>query len=212
MFLPEALVAQAKKRIAAFPVEGFVLGQGPTCAEIMLVGEAPGETEITTGVPFSGRAGKELMGFLKRLGLTRDDVYITSAFRSRPYRFRDKKLPDGAIIRRKANRPPTQKEVLAHAALLDYEISHIDAAIMVTLGNVGLRRLIGPGVKIMDVHGKLIVQPVRRLKNFSKGQYEWTDQAYSVFPMFHPASIFYNRKLLDLIHKDLDTLRSYLSQ
>ena len=52
----------------------------------MLVGEAPGKTEIDTHIPFSGQAGKELMQALSSTGLTREDVYITSAVRSRPYR------------------------------------------------------------------------------------------------------------------------------
>ena len=47
----------------------------------MLVGEAPGETEIHNGIPFSGRAGKHLMEFLERIHVAREEVYITSAVR-----------------------------------------------------------------------------------------------------------------------------------
>lgn len=208
--LPEQLVKQARERIAPYPVEGFVCGQGPMKTQLMLVGEAPGETEIATGIPFSGRAGKQLMGFIEQLGLSREDVYITSAVRSRPFKWVEKKAKDGASGRRKANRPPTQKEVLAHAALLDYELSQVEAQVIVTLGNIGLNRLIGPGKTITAVHGQPFVQPVRRLIDYERAAFGRTEKNYTVFPMFHPASIFYNRRLLPLIEEDLEKLKKLL--
>ena len=51
----------------------------------MIVGEAPGRNEIVNNIPFSGDAGKELDKSLKQIGLSRDQVYITSAVRSRPF-------------------------------------------------------------------------------------------------------------------------------
>ena len=47
----------------------------------MLIGEAPGEFEIVDGIPFIGRAGKELMKSLDSIGLTREDVYIYECVR-----------------------------------------------------------------------------------------------------------------------------------
>ncbi|RYM05123.1 uracil-DNA glycosylase [Sporolactobacillus sp. THM7-7] len=210
--LPETLVCQAQKRMRGFAVEGFVPGQGPDHPKIMLVGEAPGETEIKTGVPFSGRAGRELMGFLQKIGLTREKVFITSAVRSRPYRWREKKRRDGTVIKRKDNRPPTQKEMLAHAALLDYEIKQIDPDVIVPLGNIGLNRLIGPGMKITNVHGRLSLSPIRYLVDFSTATFGWTEKAYAIFPMFHPASIFYNRRLLERIDEDLQKLHTFITE
>ena len=69
----------------AYQLEGFVPGQGPLHPKLMIVGEAPGRTEIENFIPFSGQAGKELMASLALVGLTREEVYITSAVRSRPY-------------------------------------------------------------------------------------------------------------------------------
>lgn len=204
MRIPEELAELGKKRIEPYPVEGFVYGSGPRKPKLMLVGEAPGETEIGNDIPFSGRAGIELMKFLEIAGASREDVYITSAVRSRPYKWGEKNGPDGTKIKRKYNRAPTSREILAHAPLLDYEIEHVQAPIIVTLGNIGLKRLIGNDKKVSDIHGELIVQPVLRLNG---EQFEWTEKQYRIFPTFHPASIFYNRSLLELIHEDMKKLR-----
>jgi uracil-DNA glycosylase family 4 len=207
MRIPDELAELGKRRIALYPVEGFVYGSGPKDAKVMLVGEAPGETEIGNGIPFSGRAGKELMKFLEMAGVTREKVYITSAVRSRPYKWGEKNGPDGTKIKRKYNRAPTSGEIMAHAPLLDYEIEHVHAPVVVTLGNIGLKRLIGKEKKVSDLHGKLLVQPVLCLNG---DKYEWTEKEYRIFPTFHPASIFYNRSLLELIHSDMEQLRELL--
>lgn len=207
MRIPEELAILGKKRIDSYPVEGFVYGSGPEYAKVMLVGEAPGETEIGNGIPFSGRAGNELMKFLEIAGVTREEVYITSAVRSRPYKWGEKNGPDGTKIKRKYNRAPTSGEIMAHAPLLDYEIEHVKAPVIVALGNIGLKRLIGTGKKVSELHGKLLVQPVMRL---NEDKYEWTEKEYRIFPTFHPAAIFYNRRLLELIHSDMKNLRTLL--
>ncbi|MGJ9384063.1 uracil-DNA glycosylase [Salipaludibacillus sp. CF4.18] len=209
MQIPESLAQKGIDNISDFPVEGFVYGSGPEYPAIMLVGEAPGETEIHNGIPFSGRSGKELMKFLEMVGLTREDVYITSAVRSRPYRWGEKKERDGTIVKRKYNRAPTAREILAHAPLLDYEIENVKAPVIVALGNIGLRRLVGPGQKITECHGKLIKGPVLRL---DKDKYKWTEKHYMIFPTFHPAAFFYNRKVLELIHADLLVLKDFLGK
>ncbi|WP_026591184.1 uracil-DNA glycosylase [Bacillus arachidis] len=210
MQYPASLVMHVKERSVNYAVEGFISGQGPEKPKLMLVGEAPGETEIHNGIPFSGRAGEQLMVFLEHIGLKREEVYITSAVRSRPYTWREKRERSGQIIQKKYNRTPNQREVLAHAPLLDYEIEHVQAPVIVTLGNIALKRLVGSGKKITDVHGELLQQPVRKLKNNQSTDFVWTEQVYNIFPTFHPASIFYNRSLLELIYADLEKLREYI--
>lgn len=207
---PDLLVRGVKERSAAYPLEGFVYGQGPEQPKLMFVGEAPGETEIHNGVPFSGRAGIHLMEFLERIGVTREEVYITSAVRSRPYKWREKRERNGQVVQRKYNRTPNQQEILAHAPILDYEMEHIQAPIIVTLGNIALKRLAGPDKKISDIHGQLLQQPVRKLRNNQSTEYIWTEKVCNIFPTFHPASIFYNRSLLELIYEDLEVLKRYI--
>ncbi|MGG0725407.1 uracil-DNA glycosylase [Bacillus mycoides] len=207
---PDHLVKQVRERSATYQLEGFLSGQGPRNPKLMLVGEAPGETEIHNGIPFSGRAGKHLMEFLERIHVTREEVYITSAVRSRPYKWREKRERNGEIIQKRYNRTPNQGEILAHAPLLDYELELIQPPVIVTLGNIALQRLVGKNNKITDVHGELLKQPVQQLKDSSGTEFIWTEKEYNIFPTFHPASIFYNRSLLELIYEDLEKLKRYV--
>ncbi|WP_277927421.1 uracil-DNA glycosylase [Bacillus cereus group sp. BfR-BA-01383] len=211
MKYPNHLVKQVNERSTSYQLEGFISGQGPENPKFMLVGEAPGETEIHNGIPFSGRAGKQLMGFLERIHVTREEVYITSAVRSRPYKWKEKRERSGEIIQKKYNRTPNQGEIIAHAPLLDYELEHIEPPVIVTLGNIALQRLGGKNNKITDVHGELLKQPVQQLKDSSGTEFIWTEKEYSIFPTFHPASIFYNRSLLELIYEDLEKLKQHIS-
>ena len=205
--IPEELAEECKIRMGDRPVEGFVFGAGPKHPRLMLVGEAPGETEIHNGIPFSGRAGQELMKFLEGLGLKREDVYITSAVRSRPYKYRDKKNRDGTVEKKRYNRAPTAAEIKAHAPMLDYEVSHVKSPIIVTLGNIGLKRLAGPSYKVTEHHGQFLEVPVLRLAD---EKYEPAEDTRLVFPTFHPASVFYNPGLRELIEDDRNKLKSWL--
>ncbi|PFN26581.1 uracil-DNA glycosylase [Bacillus cereus] len=211
MEYPSHIVKQVKERSASYQLEGFLSGQGPENPKFMLVGEAPGETEIHNGIPFSGRAGKHLMEFLERIHVKREEVYITSAVRSRPYKWREKRERSGEIIQKKYNRTPNQGEILAHASLLDYELEHMDPNLIVTLGNIGLQRLTGKNKKITDVHGQLLKQPIQKLKDMHSTEFIWTEKEYYIFPTFHPASIFYNRGLLELIQEDFAKLEQILN-
>ncbi|AJD90022.1 uracil-DNA glycosylase [Jeotgalibacillus malaysiensis] len=213
MRIPESLAKQGKERIKDYPVEGFVYGEGPDNPVIMLVGEAPGETEIHNGIPFSGRAGKELMQSLEFLGLTRDDVYITSAVRSRPYKWGQKKdRKSGEMIDRKYNRAPTAKEIVAHAPILDYEVKNVHAPLIVTLGNIGLQRLAGKDKKVTQIHGQLLKQPVQYLETMDDTKFKWTEEDYEIFPTFHPAAIFYNRSLEEKLKEDLEKLKKLIEE
>jgi len=189
--IPEAVAELGKERIKGNPVEGFVYGEGTKKPDLMLIGEAPGENEIVDGIPFIGRAGKELMHSLASIGLSREDVYITSAVRSRPYRWGAKKERDGTERKRKYNRPPTAKEILAHAPVLDYELAHVEPLLIVTLGNVGLQRLLGKDAKVTELHGQFIETEVNALPTPDSREFSKTEKKYRIIPTFHPASVFY---------------------
>ena len=79
------LVTLVKKRAQGMKLEGINEGAGPTKPKLIIIGEAPGREEIVSHIPFHGDSGKELMKSLASIGLKREDVYITSAVRSRPY-------------------------------------------------------------------------------------------------------------------------------
>lgn len=209
--LTEELVELAKKRAEPFPIEGFLVGQGPVKPAFMLIGEAPGETEANNGVPFSGRAGKELMKMFDYLGVTREEVYMTSVFRSRPYHFKERISKSTQLpVLRKYNRAPTKKEIFAHAPLLDEELRKVKAPILLTMGNAGLQRLIGSQARVSSKHGKLYEGPVLMLSSLQSSAFSWSEKEYKIFPTFHPASIFYNRGLLEKIFQDLKEFKTLI--
>src|SRR5699024_11912215 len=100
------------------------------------------------------------------------------------------------------NRKPTKKEILAHAPFLDYEIKCVKPKIIVTVGTTALTRLLDDKYEISNVHGKIIENtPILEL-NDKKDGYIWSKEKYIVVPQYHPAAVFYNRKLAEVIAQD----------
>lgn len=169
--------------------QNIVFGEGNIKAEVVLVGEAPGEKEEKTGRPFVGSAGKNLDEFLDNVKLNREDIYITNVVKIRPY----KTNPNTG---RKSNRPPNKKEIQVSIEILKEQLDFINPRVAVTLGNVPLKTLLGDdSAKIGTYHGKPI-----ELKDFI------------LFPLYHPASIIYNRSLYDTYIEDVKNLKVYLDE
>lgn len=209
---PEHLKELGLKRIEPYQTEGFVPGKGPKYAKLMLIGEAPGKNEVIQGVPFIGKAGEKLTEFMEYIGLNRDDIYITSVVRSRPYSIVNKTDKHGNEITKTPNRTPNKKEVLAHAPLLDYQIQEMKPKILVTLGNIALQRLLGNNYKISDVHGQLLTERIYQLNDVDDTTYSLSEETYKIFPLYHPAAILYNPTLKQVIYSDLDHLQSVLKE
>ena len=95
---------------------------------------------------------------------------------------------------------------------LDYEIDYAQPKLIVALGSTGLERLLGSGHKISEEHGTVIENtPILKL-NSAKDGYIWSKERYTIFPEYHPAAIFYNRKLTDIIVKDWEVIKPYLAK
>lgn len=172
----------------------LVFGEGRSDSPpLMLVGEAPGETETLQGRPFVGKAGKNLDGFLQAVGLEREKIYITNVVKVRPTRV----CPRGSV----SNRPPNREELLLFTPYLYREILLVNPALIVTLGNVALRALLGPGASIGDCHGER-----REAEVTSADQ----NRLFPLFALYHPASIIYNRSLAAVYQADLARLRRLL--
>lgn len=178
----------------------------------MLVGEAPGENEAIQGLPFVGRAGEELKKSLASIGLTREDVYMTSAVRSRPFIWKEKKERNGETVKKKYNRPPTQSEIIAHAPILDFELRNISPLLIVTLGNVGLQRLLGKGATVSKLHGQLLQKPVQILESLHSTEYTWSSEIYTIIPTYHPASVFYRPSNREFLEGDWKTIGDYIKK
>jgi len=114
-----------------------VFGVGNPNAKLMFVGEAPGEQEDLTGIPFVGRAGQLLDKFLFAVDLSREDVYIANILKCRPPH----------------NRDPLPAEEDACIGYLRRQVRLISPRIIVCLGRVSASRLIKPDFRITKEHG-----------------------------------------------------------
>ena len=116
-----------------------VPGEGPTHAEIMLIGEGPGAREDKLGRPFVGASGKFLDELLEQAGLTRDEVWITNVVKCRP----------------PGNRDPQADEIeTCTTNYLENQIKLVNPSIIVTLGRHSMNWFISD-VKITQVHGQM---------------------------------------------------------
>lgn len=172
----------------------IVLGEGLSeHPAVMLIGEAPGEQESLQGRPFVGKAGKNLDSFLEVLPLKREDIYITNVVKIRPTKVSEK----GRV----SNRPPNREELALFTPYLMEEILLVQPQMIVTLGNVALRALCGTKAVIGDTHGQRTLVTVQHEKQAAE---------FALFPLYHPASIIYNRSLQEVYQADLRTLRALL--
>jgi len=115
-----------------------VFGDGTINAEVMFVGEAPGEEEDKQGIPFVGRAGQLLTKTMEEAGIPRKMVYIANVLKCRP----------------PGNRDPNTDEINNCSTFLAAQIMLINPKVVCPLGRFGLEQLIGKEYKISDAHGK----------------------------------------------------------
>ena len=117
-----------------------VFGVGPESADIMFVGEGPGEQEDLRGEPFVGAAGKLLDDMLSIIDLGRHNCYIANIVKCRPPR----------------NRDPQEEEQNACIGYLRNQVALIRPKIIVCLGRVAAKKLIHPDYRITREHGQWI--------------------------------------------------------
>ena len=165
----------------------LVHGEGLPGARVMLIGEAPGEQESLQGRPFVGKAGKNLDAFLEQAGLSRAQLYVSNAVKFRPTKI--------SAAGRVVNRPPTREEVKLFLPWLQKEIELVAPQVVVTLGNVPLKALMGMRAVIGDMHG-----------GFQQGE------GATLYPMYHPASLIYNPSLREVYAQDILRLAAWLKE
>ncbi|PJF39827.1 MAG: uracil-DNA glycosylase [Chloroflexi bacterium] len=114
-----------------------VPGAGDPNADILFIGEGPGFHEDKQGLPFVGRSGDYLNYLLEKIGLNREEVFITNVVKCRP--------PN--------NRDPLPDEIVACKAYLDRQIALIDPLVIATLGRFSMARYF-PNARISQIHGQ----------------------------------------------------------
>jgi uracil-DNA glycosylase len=121
-----------------------VFGEGPVDAELMLVGEQPGDVEDIQGRPFVGPAGRILHEALTQAGLSDTRYYLTNAVKHFKWEPRGK---------RRIHVRPNTSEVLACSRWLEGEIAAVRPRIVVALGATAVRALLGPSPRVLKNRG-----------------------------------------------------------
>jgi DNA polymerase len=160
-----------------------VFGAGNADADLMFVGEAPGQQEDLQGLPFVGRAGKLLDQLLQEVGLERSDVFITNVLKSRP----------------PGNRDPQPEEIDACKPYLHRQVELIEPKVICTLGNFATKLLTRSQRGITGVHGRPQV-------------HELGGRAVRVFPIYHPAAALRSTKTLEELREDFRRLPALLEE
>lgn len=122
-----------------------VFGDGPTDADVMLVGEQPGDAEDRAGEPFVGPAGRVLDEGLERARIDRSRCYVTNAVKHFKWEPRGK---------RRLHSKPNQAEIAACRRWLDAEIALVRPRVLVCLGATAAQALLGRGFRVTKDRGK----------------------------------------------------------
>lgn len=150
----------------------IVNGRGNTNAEILFIGEAPGEEEDKLGKPFVGKSGKTLMEHIREAGIPDDKYRITNSIRCRP--------PD--------NRNPTSEELSNCYEYLMEEIEEVSPTVIVCLGKIASQNLLGREVYPTSEGGSVYSTRVN-------------ERSYNVVVSVHPASILYDKSNEEILGK-----------
>lgn len=143
-----------------------VPGEGNPHADILFVGEGPGQKEDETGRPFVGAAGKFLEEMLASINLTRGDVFIANVVKCRP----------------PGNRDPEDTEIETCCnTYLQFQVALINPKLIVTLGRHSMKWFLKQELPISRIHGQL--------KSVTNNK---TGKTHYIFPLYHPAAALYN--------------------
>src|SRR5918993_5331650 len=142
-----------------------VFGEGPRSAEVMLVGEQPGDQEDRQGHPFVGPAGRLLDEGLEQAGIDRSQVYVTNSVKH----FKFVVIERG----RRLHKKPSAGEVRACNPWLQEEIRVVKPRVVVALGATAAQALLGKQFRVTQDRGK----PIR------------TDFAEAVVATVHPSAV-----------------------
>ena len=172
LFLPERRSLDALRKAAA-ECKGChlwrnatqtVFGEGLKRSRVMFVGEQPGDREDRAGRPFVGPAGRELDRALEKVGIDRDEVYLTNVVKHFKFEERGK---------RRLHKTPKRFEIQACRPWLDEELRVVKPEVLVLLGATAAKGLLGAGFRVSRERG----QPIE------------SDLAPLVVATIHPSAI-----------------------
>jgi len=153
--------------------QNVVIGTGNKNAKIMFIGEGPGADEDIKGIPFVGKAGKLMDKAFEGIGIKREEVYIANIVKCRP--------PN--------NRNPEYEEADSCREYLESQIKLVNPKIIVLLGSVALKNILGKEYGITSSRGKWIEK-----------------DGTKYLPTFHPAALLRDESKKIDFWKDLKKL------
>src|SRR5919197_1698346 len=124
-----------------------VFGEGPPRAEVMMIGEQPGDVEDRAGQPFVGPAGRVLDEALEEVGIDRSRVYVTNVVKHFKWEARGK---------RRIHSKPNAREIRACRPWLDEELELVEPRIIVVLGATAAQALLGPKFRVTQQRGQAL--------------------------------------------------------
>lgn len=145
-----------KKCILYSERKNVVIGTGNKKARIMFIGEGPGADEDIQGIPFVGKAGQLMNKAFEGVGIKREEVYIANIVKCRPPQ----------------NRNPEKNEADACKEYLETQINLVNPEVIVLLGGVALKNILGDEYNITSSRGKWFEKDGRK-----------------ILPTFHPAAL-----------------------
>ena len=155
-----------------------VIEDGARDAKVMFIGEGPGADEDAQGVPFVGKAGKLMNMALAGIGIKREEIYIANVVKCRP----------------PGNRNPEKDEADACKEFLDAQIKLVNPKIIVLLGSVALKNVLGEEYGITKARG------------------EWIERAGIMYmPTFHPAALLRDESKKIDFWKDLKEVKKHFN-
>ncbi len=156
-----------------------VIGTGNKTADLMFIGEGPGADEDAQGIPFVGKAGKLMNTAFQGIGIKREEVYIANVVKCRP--------PN--------NRNPEDDEARACLDYLRNQVILVKPKIIVLLGNVALKNILGKEYGITSARGK------------------WVEKNGIMYmPTFHPAALLRDETKKIMFWKDLKEVKKAMDR
>jgi DNA polymerase len=155
-----------------------VFGEGPVPARLMLIGEQPGDREDRAGHPFVGPAGALLDDVLDEAGVDRDEAFVTNAVKHFKWTRGHGKV--------RLHKSPSRSEVVACSQWWERELALVEPGVLVCLGAVAAKAVLGPSTKVSEIRG----QPIEQLGR-------------TVVATLHPSAILRAGERRDQMRSDL---------
>jgi uracil-DNA glycosylase family protein len=156
-----------------------VFSKGPADAEMVFVGEQPGDVEDRRGEPFVGPAGRLLSRAVGDVGLDPERIYVTNAVKHFKFRLDQRG-------KRRIHQNPSRLEVVACRPWLTAEFADLRARVIVALGATAGQALVGPSFRVTKMRGQVLPWPASAER---PEQFPAADPPSVLVPTVHPSAI-----------------------